>query len=77
MNEAPSGTITLYAIYEHPSDLPEGYVVRQWLIGAGETQPGDATRHVSLAEARASLPPGAEQVGGVGPDDPTIIETWM
>jgi hypothetical protein len=72
-----SDTITQYAIYERPSDFRDGYVVRQWLISGDEIQPGDATRHPSLEEARASLPPGAVKVSGVDPKEPTIIEVWM
>jgi hypothetical protein len=72
-----SGTISQWAIYERPSDFRDGYVVRQWLITGDEIQPGDATRHASLEEARASLPPDALRISGVDPNDPTIIEVWM
>ncbi len=27
-----------YAIYEHPSDHPDGYVVREWLIAGGQVR---------------------------------------
>jgi hypothetical protein len=68
-------TIT-YAIYEHPSDYPAGYVVREWLSVAGETQPGSAQRANSLEEARALLPPGVTKIDSDDPD-PTIIETYL
>jgi hypothetical protein len=72
-----SATIIHWVVYEHPTDHPDGYVVRQWHLGAGEAQPGDATRHATLAEAHGALPEGVTQISGPDAQDPTIIETWM
>jgi len=67
-----------YAIYEHPRDYPDGYVVRDWLVTrGGDVLPGDSQRAESLDAARALLPPGATKVSGPDLDDPTIIEVWM
>lgn len=73
-DEAPA---TLYAIYDHPSDYPEGFVVRQWLVSADQIQPGDAQREPTLTEAHATLPAEAKKVDWPGEPDPTIIEVWM
>ena len=68
--------IRQYVIYEHPADYPEGYVVREWEITAGEVQIGPAQPAATLEEARSLIPPGATQIE-VGPqEDKTIIEIW-
>jgi hypothetical protein len=69
-------TLTQYAIYEHPEDDPENYVVREWLTTAAGTQPGDSWRAPELEEARRFLPPGVERIEWDDPD-PKIIEVWM
>jgi hypothetical protein len=72
-----SGSITQYAIYDHPADFPDGYVVRTWLIEAGQVQAGEARTAATLEEARALIPPGTELIENVYEDDPKIIEVWM
>lgn len=70
-------TIVLWVIYEHPDDHPEGYVLRRWLMSGDSLQPGAASRHATLDEAREALPPGVEPAPKTGiPEDPTIIEVW-
>jgi hypothetical protein len=67
--------IVTYAIYKGPSDHPDGYVLREWVSAAGETQPGDAHYVGTLEEARALLPQGVEKVNVTDPN-PLIIETY-
>ncbi len=64
-----------YAIYERPIDYPEGYVVREWLITAGEALPGHSWRAATLEEARAQLPEGVSKLPDFG--DPNALEVWM
>lgn len=65
-----------FAVYAHPTDYPEGYVLREWLYTPHST-PGRAWSSISLEDLRTALPDGAEQVSGQDPGDPTIIEVWM
>jgi hypothetical protein len=67
-----------YAIYEHPDDHPEGYVLREWLILPGQTLPGDSHKVATLEAARALLPAGVSKVSqGPEPDAPKLVEVWM
>ena len=68
--------IVTYAIYKNPKDHPTGYVLREWLVVAGETQPGDSHRVDTLEEARALLPEEATRIDSTDPD-PVIIETYI
>lgn len=65
-----------YAIYEHPSDYPDGYVVREWRIDSGTPVPGEARTAATLEDARGLLPAGVEKVP-VPENDPAILEVWM
>ena len=55
-------TMATYTIYRNPKDNPDGYVVRQWMIGVkgagNEPVPGPAVYVATLEEARAVLPGG-------------------
>jgi hypothetical protein len=66
-----------YAIYDHPDDYPDSFVVREWLVSAGEVQVGEAQTAATLEEARALIPVGARLVEGPDPSEPKIIEVWM
>jgi deferrochelatase/peroxidase EfeB len=82
---APSGpepedlarAIRQFAIYERPSDFPEGYVVREWLVTGDEVLPGNSMRAATLDQALKLLPAGIEQVAGRDPHEPTIVGVWM
>jgi hypothetical protein len=75
MNDA---LVTQYAIYEHPSDYPEGFVVREWYVTSEGAEPGPAQQAKTLEEARSLLPEGATKVEeGRTPNEPQIIEVWM
>lgn len=68
-----------YAIYDHPKDFPEGYVVREWWImqNRSEPLPGMCGGHDTLEKARASLPDGLTKIARHPDDDPTLIEAWV
>jgi hypothetical protein len=68
--------IKQYAIYERPTDYPEGYVVREWLVTSAGAQPGQSWRAATLEAARDLLPAGTERVAAEDPD-PAILEVWM
>lgn len=69
--------VTLYAIYDHPSDHPGGYVVREWVFIEGASQPGDGHRVTTIEEARALVPPDSIRVSGSETDEPDIVEVWL
>lgn len=76
-----------YAIYDHPDDFPEWFVVRRWDIyeGIEEAIPADFRLAETLEDARdlaMAVLEGPDQKGkpfvvdaGLH-DDPKIIETW-
>jgi len=69
--------VEMWAIYDHPKDNPEHFVVRRWESTAKGIIPQEATLHDSLEEARASLPEGLWNLGRYDRDDPKIVEVWI
>lgn len=64
-----------YAIYDHPKDYPDHFVVRKWI---GEIPEEFLHCKVdTLSEAQASIPKGYTKVLPHKDDDPVIIETWI
>ncbi len=72
MNDA----MVQYAIYDHPDDYPDSFVVREWRVLPGEIQPGPAQLANSLEEARGLIPAGKERLPDFPGDDPKIVEVW-
>lgn len=68
-----------YAIYDHPRDYPNNFVVRTWIIteNGGELQAGECKLAASLEEARGLVPAGLLCICAFPGDDPVIVETWM
>lgn len=75
--EDSADAVRMFAVYERPADYPSGWVVREWLLGAGEAQPGDARRADSLEDAHRLLPRDVTRVDWPGEPDPHIVETWL
>ena len=74
--------LTIYVIYDHPTDYPEHWVVRHHTIIPGEARPcviavGPPTLHNTVDDARASLPPGLYNLPLFPNEDPKIFETWI
>lgn len=69
--------LTVYTIYENPSDYPDGYVVRPWTIEPNDLVPGEAQYVGTLDEARATVPAGSFRLAREFHDDPVIVETWV
>ena len=72
---------THYAIYDHPKDYPDDFVVRRWRIVPGRAEPIPEKRPFaltrSLDEARQAIPPGLVRILPAPNDDPVIVETWI
>lgn len=71
--------MSLWTIYDHPTDYPDGYVVRQWFIIPGEGAAPQESAHYAptLEAAREYLPAGLWNLGKQYDDDPAIAETWI
>lgn len=70
--------ITQYTIYERPADHPDCFVVRQWHIYRGDSEPmqGEARTADTLDDARELVPEGLVCIVRSPEDDETIVETW-
>lgn len=71
-----SETILQYAIYDHPIDFPDSFVVREWKVSAEGVEAGPAQLADTLDEAHALIPDGAHLLPDFQGDDPKIIEVW-
>jgi hypothetical protein len=70
---APEG-LSLWVIYDHPSDYPNHYVVRRWVGSFPDEECGLFER---LADARRHVPPGSVKIEPADNDDPKILEIWL
>lgn len=64
----------LWTIYKHPSDYPDKYVARKFILDkpTSEILIGD-----TLEEIRKMLPLGLTRFDRNPEDDPVIVETWI
>lgn len=73
--------LSMWTIYDHPDDYPEGYVVRRWIVGRkGQTLAGDAYFGETLDAVRWFLGqhyPGMVRFARSPGDDDKIVETWL
>lgn len=70
-------TMRQFAVYAHPSDYPEGFVVREWYFLDGALGPGRAWSFPTLEAVHQSLPSGMTMVAGRDPSNPVIVEVWL
>lgn len=71
--------LALFAVYEHPLDFPDAFVVRRFMVGTRGVVP-DPQPHavaVTLEAARAALPDGLYRFDRLDDDEPQIVETWL
>lgn len=70
--------LTFYAIYDHPKDYPNNFVVRKWVPGCGIVYASlKPVLAGSLEAARAALPKGLTQLPPHPDDDPVLVEVWV
>jgi hypothetical protein len=76
---AQDGKLSMWTVYDHPSDYPEEFVARQHVSDAGSSRPTpNAFRTRRLETMRMIL-----QIAGLVPmardpgDDKKIVETWL
>lgn len=71
-------SLQMWVIYDHPSDLPEYFVARKWLVKSGILQATDKVlMDKNLEQLRAKLPIRLYCLPRRVNDDPVIIETWV
>ena len=70
--------LTLWVITRNPRDFPARVVVRrQYASAKGLRVDAVACVCDTVTEARASIPPGAINLGRQPGDDPVILEVWI
>ena len=71
--------MTMWTVYDHPSDHPNGYVARAWEIEPGRYVPtSTAIVADDLETLRAMLrDEGLMCFKRHATDDPVIIEVWL
>jgi hypothetical protein len=76
------GTLSLWTVYDHPRDYPDGYIARKFEVKGDEQvttketlrttdEPGLELLHDAFEQAGLVCMPRSEA------DDPQIIETWV
>lgn len=75
----PPGTeMTQWVIYDHPSDHPDGFVLRAaYIAKGGFTVDKVAWKHPEVEALRAIVPPGLYRLPRFIDDDPAILEVWV
>lgn len=74
IDEAKKRFPPVWAIYDHPKDYPNHWVVRCWY---GLVPEIGAMLCSSLEEARELVPKDAIKLGTLPGEDPAIAETWI
>ncbi len=71
--------VRLFVIYDHPSDYPDAFVVREWVVVGAEVYVAKEPLAVSpeLDLARMELPSGLFNIGRGPEDDQAIREVWI
>jgi hypothetical protein len=75
----PETFMTQWVIYDHPSDHPDGYVLRAAFIGKDHTVTVDSVAWFAkkIEVLRMIVPPGLHCMPRFENDDPAILEVWI
>ena len=79
MTERRSDKLAMWTIYDHPTDFPDHFVAREWLVsGRGAWPSGMVIWAATLNEVRLELLSyGLTCLERSAEDDPAIVETWL
>jgi len=77
MVQSEAAVLEMFVIYDRPTDHPNHFVVRRWLVHHYPAPCEACTLHNSLEEARRSLPDGLTRVRRDVNDEQQIVETWL
>ena len=71
--------LTMFTVYERPTDYPNAYVVRRFEIRPGGPEAGRLLGVVdTLEQARALIPASADaRLPRAADDPPQVVETWV
>jgi hypothetical protein len=70
--------LSIWSVYDHPSDFPNLFVARRWLITPLPVATKDIIVAANLNELRLMLErAGLVQLMRSPQDDPKIVETWI
>lgn len=71
--------LTMWTVYDRPSDAPEYYVARLWHIAPGQPHPTSTVIASSNLEIVRDylLELGLTQLPRTEEDDPVILECWL
>lgn len=71
--------LSMWTVYDHPRDYPEGYIARRWDIGKNTSLPtADVIRAKNLRTIRDKMTNmGLVKLMRSDGDDPTIVESWI
>ena len=72
-------TLSIWTIYDHPLDYPQGFIARRWVIQtAGDVIASNDIRTAdSLDEVRQMIPAFLHRLPRQDGDDPKIVESWI
>jgi hypothetical protein len=74
-----SHVLSMWTIYDHPSDYPKSFVARRWDVGAGGVA---RTERILISDTVEWIRDQMQEMGltrlvrSEG-DDPCIMETWI
>jgi hypothetical protein len=69
--------LEMWTVYRYPKDFPHDYVLRRWVIEAGQAVPQEAHIEPTLEALRAHVPRHCSRLQPSPGDDPVIVETWI
>ncbi len=68
----------MWTVYDHPSDHPNYFVARKWLIGRTEPEATDEILlDIDLDSLRRRIPPWLYCMPRQEGDDSKIVEVWF
>lgn len=70
--------LSIWTVYERPSDYPNSYVARRYDIGPNSVEPtGDLIVAPTIDLIRSQLPEGVVRLDPHPIDDANIVESWL
>ena len=71
-------TIEMWVIYDHPTDCPDAFIARKWLVGRGVLKATTETMTEPEVETLRKYfeASGLINLGRDPADDPAILECW-
>jgi hypothetical protein len=76
------GALSIWTIYDHPSDFPHSFVARRFEVGPERSEHPLATCDIAQSENLDALRHSFGEAGLVcvsraPEDDPNIVESWL